>query len=66
MKITLRKVKSGALGEEFNPNFFTPVELPHNRSAVSISVIGNAFSICNKYGLDANEYIGGFKHEVQL
>jgi len=57
MKITLRKVKSGALGEEFNPNFFTPVELPHNRSAVSISVIGNAFSICNKYGLDANEYI---------
>ena len=57
MKITLRKVKSGEIGEKYNPIFFTPIVLPHNRSAVSISVIGNAFSICNKYGLDVTEYM---------
>lgn len=56
MKITLRKVKSVAIGEKYNADFFTPIELPQNRSAVSVSVIGNAYSICKKYSIDYKDY----------
>ena len=56
MKITLRKVKSVAIGEKYNADFFIPITLPHNRSAVSVSVIGNAFSICKKYSIDYKDY----------
>jgi len=52
MKISLRKIKSLAIGERYNADFFKPIELPNYCSAVSVSVIGNTTSICKKYGMD--------------
>ena len=56
MKITLRKVKSVSIGEEFQPDLFIPLQLKPNHSAVSVSVIGVAFSICCKYNFDLRAY----------
>jgi len=56
MKISLRKVKSVAIGEEFKPDVFVPLQLPPKRSAVSVSVIGVAYSICRKYGIEYKDY----------
>jgi len=56
MKITLRKVKSVAIGEKYNADFFVPIHLPSYRSSVSVSVRGNAYSICEKYSIDFNDY----------
>ena len=56
MKITLRKVKSSPIGEKYNADFFVPIHLPLYRSSVSVSVRGNAYSICKKYSIDFKDY----------
>lgn len=57
MKITLRKVKSVAIGEKYNPDFFKPIQLAPNLSAISITnnllgVGGIFYTIIRKYDLD--------------
>ena len=56
MKITLRKVRSVKIGENFKPDLFIPLKLPKKISAVSISVMGISYSICPHYGIDYKEY----------
>jgi hypothetical protein len=62
MKITLRKVKSSHLGEKYNPDFFKPIQLAPNISAISITnnlmgIGGIFYTIIRKYDLDYMQYI---------
>jgi hypothetical protein len=64
MKITLRKVKSGALGEKYNSKFFTPIKLKSYQSSVSISSNAVARGVCEKYGIDYDNVNRFFKNHI--
>lgn len=54
MKITLRKIKSSPLGEGYEIDFFTPLQLEPNKSVVSITFNVHStqyYNIQKKYGI---------------
>jgi len=74
MKIILRKIKSSPLGEGYNYDFFTPLQLEHRNTVVSFTLNSHSsqyFNILRKYGIAiekvyAHEYNVREKRKVIL
>jgi hypothetical protein len=66
MKITLRKIKSSPLGEGYDYDFFTPLQLENRDTVVSFTLNSHSsqyFNILRKYGIEIGKV---YDHEYNV